>query len=201
MSTSLRIAVADDEPLIRQYFAETLADLGHQVVAAAANGRELVEACRQHQPDLVVTDIKMPEMDGIDAALEITRERTVPVILVSAFHDDDLLARAGGSRIMAYLVKPIERADLVTAIAVARQRFAELQGLENESARLRQSLEDRKLIERAKGILMDQTGLKEQAAHRRMQRMATDRNLKLVDVARTILAAAPALDLFKKEKP
>jgi response regulator NasT len=198
MADSLRIAVADDEPLIRQYFAETLADLGHDVVAAVANGRQLVEACRQHPVDLIVTDIKMPEMDGIDAALEINQERTVPVILVSAFHDEDLLERAVSSRIMAYLVKPIERADLVAAIAVARKRFAELHGLEQETQRLRQSLEDRKLIERAKGILMDQTGMKEPDAHRRMQRLATDRNMKLIDIARTILSAAPALELFKK---
>jgi len=193
MSRALRIVVADDEALIRQYFQEILPDLGHEVVAAATNGRELVAHCRQHAPDLVISDIKMPEMDGIEAAREISRERDVPIILVSAFHDPELIERAKSSHVMAYLVKPIERADIETAIAIARRRFEELQAVKQDAADLRQALEDRKLIERAKGILMAKAGLSEPDAFRRLQKVASDKNRKLADIARMIVTAEEAL--------
>ncbi|MFV2068838.1 MAG: ANTAR domain-containing response regulator, partial [Pirellulales bacterium] len=111
MNRSLRIAVADDEADMRDYFQDILPDLGHQVVAVAGNGRELVQQCQMHEVDLVITDIKMPEMDGIDAAREIARAKSLPFILVSAYHDPDLIERAGAPHVMAYLVKPIEQAD------------------------------------------------------------------------------------------
>src|SRR5262249_55034988 len=110
MTQALRIVVADDEPDMREYFQKSLARLGHRVVAVAENGRELVEKCRQERPDLVITDIKMPELDGIDAATAIYRERPVPVILVSAYHDSQLLERAEADHILGYLVKPIKQA-------------------------------------------------------------------------------------------
>jgi two-component system, response regulator PdtaR len=122
--TALRIAVADDEPDVREYFQKGLRRLGHDVVGAAANGRELVELCRATRPDLVITDVTMPEMDGIDAAAAIVRERPVPVILVSAFHDPELIARAGAGPILGYLVKPIKQAELGPAITAAVERFA-----------------------------------------------------------------------------
>jgi two-component system, response regulator PdtaR len=200
MSTSLRIAIADDEPLIRRYFVDILPDMGHTVVASAENGRELVEKCRATKPDLVISDVRMPQLDGIDAAIEISQELAVPIILVSGYHDPDLIERAEATRVMAYLVKPIERADLETAIAIARKRFSQIESLSNETAELRRRLEERKLIEQAKGVLMEKAGLSEAEAHRRLQKTACDSNRKLVDIAKMILTAEPALGLFKPEQ-
>jgi two-component system, response regulator PdtaR len=135
MSTSLRIAVADDEEDMRDYFRKCLKRLGHQVVAVAQSGRELVELCRAVRPDLVITDIKMPELDGIDAAVAIYRERPVPVILVSAYHDAALSERAEADHVLGYLVKPIKQADLETVVALARRRFEQFEALRQEAAR------------------------------------------------------------------
>jgi AmiR/NasT family two-component response regulator len=189
MNRSLRIAVADDEPRMRDYFQKILPRLGHQVVAAAKTGWELVEHCRALNPELVITDINMPELDGIDAAMEIYREQAIPVILVSAFHDAKLIQRAEGDHILAYLIKPIKQADLEPAIAIAMRRFEQFQALSREAASLRQALEDRKVIERAKGIFMKKTGLDEQEAFRRLQKLASEKNRKLVDIAQMILTA------------
>ncbi|MEX2187624.1 MAG: response regulator [Pirellulales bacterium] len=197
MASGLKIAVADDEPLIRRFFEDVLPDMGHTVVGAAENGRQLVELCRRTPPDLVIADIKMPEMDGIEAAIEIMRERAVPVLLVSAFHDDDLSARAEASQVMGYLVKPVDRAQLELAIRLARSRFEKIESLERETVRLRQALEDRKLIEKAKGVLMRTANLAEDAAMRKMQKMASDSNRKLTAVAQMIVDAGPTLDLLR----
>jgi response regulator NasT len=134
MNQPLRIAVADDEPDMREYLQKLLPRLGHQVVAVAANGRQLVEQCHATQPDLVISDIKMPDMDGIDAAVQIYRERPVPVILVSAYHDAALIERAEADHILGYLVKPIKPADLEPAIALAMRRFEQWQELRRQAA-------------------------------------------------------------------
>ncbi|HKB41179.1 MAG TPA: response regulator [Gemmataceae bacterium] len=189
MTQPLRIAVADDEPDMRDYFKKILPRLGHQVVAAAETGRELVERCLALHPDLIITDIKMPEMDGIDAAAVLYKEWPIPVILVSAHHDAELIRRAESDHIMGYLVKPIKQADLEPVIALALCRFEQFQSLRQEAADLRQALEDRKIIERAKGILLRQGALDEQDTFRQLQRLASDRNLKLVEVARMIVTA------------
>jgi AmiR/NasT family two-component response regulator len=136
MSQCLRISVADDEQDMRDFFERMLPLLGHQVVSVAETGRELVEHCRELKPDLVITDIKMPDMDGIEASTLICVECPTPVILVSAYHDSELIERAEADHVLAYLVKPIGRADLQPAIAVATRRFAELQALRKESADL-----------------------------------------------------------------
>jgi response regulator NasT len=192
MSEPLRIAVADDEPDMRDYFAKILPRLGHCVVAVAATGTELVNECRQHQLDLVITDIRMPDMDGIDAAIRLYQERAVPVILVSAYHDAELIKRAESDHIMGYLVKPIKQADLAPAIALAMRRFEQFEQLRKEATDLRQALEDRKVIERAKGILMKRASLDEATAFRRLQKTASDRNLKLAEVSRIIVTAEEA---------
>jgi response regulator NasT len=192
MNQPLRIAVADDEPDMRDYFAKILPRLGHQVVALARDGRELVEQCRAVRPDLVITDIKMPEMDGIDAAIALYKDTPLPVVLVSAYHDADLIQRAEADHIMGYLVKPIKQADLGPVIALAMRRFEQFQELRKEASDLRQALEDRKLIERAKGILMKKAGLDEASAFRRLQKLASDKNLKLAEVARILLTAEEA---------
>jgi response regulator NasT len=194
MNASLKIAVADDEPRMREYYREALARMGHQVAVAASNGRELVEGCRESRPDLILSDIKMPDLDGIDAALEIARGEPVPIILVSAYHDDDLLKRAGGGQVFGFLVKPIKQDDLKAAIAIAMRRFAEFRSLRTEAGELRQALEDRKVIERAKGVLMKKAGLDEEEAFRRLRRIARDGNQKLVEVARMILKAEAAFE-------
>jgi response regulator NasT len=198
MSQSLRIAIADDEADMRDYFRSILPHLGHKVVAAATNGRELVEQCRALHPDLVITDIKMPDMDGIEAAVQIYREAPVPVILVSAYHDPALIARAEADHILGYLVKPIKQPDLEPVIALAMRRFEQFQALRQEASDLRQALEDRKIIERAKGILMKKARLDEQDAFRRLQKLASDKNLKLVEIARIILTAEEALQPAEK---
>jgi response regulator NasT len=192
MNRALRIAVADDEPDMRDYFRKILPRLGHQVVVVAETGRELLEQSRQVKPDLVVTDIKMPDMDGIDAAIEIYKEMPIPVILVSAYHDPQLIARAEADHILGYLVKPIKQSDLEPTIALAMRRFEQFQELRKEAADLRQALEDRKLIERAKGLLMKKVGLDEQDAFRRLQKLAMDGNRRMVEVAQMILTAEEA---------
>jgi len=192
MSRALRIAVADDEVDMRDYFRKILPLLGHEVVAAAENGRQLVEQCRALRPDLVITDIKMPDMDGIDAAAQIYRDGPIPVILVSAYHDAEFIRRAEADHILAYLVKPIKQADLEPAIGLAIRRFEQFQALRKEAADLKQALEDRKVIERAKGILMKKANLGEHDAFRRLQKLASDKNRKLVEIAHMILTAEEA---------
>jgi response regulator NasT len=194
MNQGLRIAVADDEPDMRDYFQKMLPRLGHRVVAVARTGRELVELCRAHQPDLVITDIKMPELDGIDAAVQLYRERPVPVILVSAFHDTRLVGRAEADHVMGYLVKPIKQADLEPVIALALRRFEQLQALLQESADLRQALADVKVVDKARGILMARDGLDERDAFHRLQERAHSQNCKLVDMAQTVVAAEEVPD-------
>jgi len=195
MTQSLRIAIADDEPDMREYFQKILPTLGHTVVSAAATGKELVQHCGKHLPDLVISDIKMPDMDGIDAAVEIYQQHAVPVILVSAYHDASLIERAESDHILAYLVKPIKQADLEPAIGLAMRRFAQFQSLRKEATDLRQALADRKIIERAKGVLMKRASLDEQDAFRRLQKLASEKNRKLVDIASMIVTADEALDL------
>jgi len=195
MNRSLRIAVADDETDMQEYYRTILPALGHVVVAVAETGRELVEKGRDQHPDLVITDIKMPDMDGIEAAMQIFRDGPIPVILVSAYHDADFIRRAEADHILAYLVKPIKQADLETAIAIVARRFEQFQSLRKETADLKQALEDRKLIERAKGLLMKKTELDEADAFRRLQKLASDQNRKLVEVARMLLTAE---DAFQK---
>ena len=193
MNRSLRIVIADDEADLRDYLLETLSVLGHEVVGVAATGRELVEQARATQPDLVITDIKMPEIDGIDAADEICQDGPIPIIIVSAYHDRELVSRAGESHVLAYLVKPIGQQDLETAISIVMRRFEQFQDLRREAADLRQAMADRKIIERAKGILMQRAGLSEEAAYRRLNKTARDGNQKLRDVAQSILTAEELL--------
>jgi AmiR/NasT family two-component response regulator len=193
MSQSLRIAIADDEPDMRDYFQKSLHRLGHKVVAVAENGRQLVEQCRAVRPDLVITDIKMPDMDGIDAAVQIYKDRPVPVILVSAYHDAALLERAEADHILGYLVKPITQANLEPVIALSMRRFSQFEALRREATDLRQALEDRKVIEKAKGVLMKKVGLEEQDAFRRLQKLASEKSRKLVEIANMILVAEEAM--------
>jgi two-component system, response regulator PdtaR len=194
MSRALKIVVADDELDMRDYFQQILPLLGHQVMGVARTGRELVDLCVAAHPDLVITDIKMPDMDGIDAAAQIYHQAPIPVILVSAYHDPEFIRRAEADHIMAYLVKPIKQADLEPAIGIAMHRFEQFQLLRKETTDLKQALEDRKVIEKAKGILMKKAGLDEPAAFRRLQKLASDKNRKMIEIAQTILTAEEAFE-------
>jgi response regulator NasT len=185
----LRIAVADDERDMRQFFQEVLTHLGHQVVAVAETGRELIERCRAAPPDLVITDIRMPDMDGIEAAVAVNREHPVPVIVVSAHSDAELLKRANTGGVMTYLIKPVKPVDLQAAITLAVARFEELRKASREAADLRQALEDRKLIERAKGIVTRRLRVDEAEAFRKLQKLASVRNRRLAEVSQGVLDA------------
>ena len=193
MTNELRIVVADDEPEMRDFFEKALPRFGHQVVAVAENGVQLVEHCRQLRPDLVITDIKMPELDGIEASGQICKERPVPVILVSAYHDPELIARAEADHVLAYLVKPIGIADLQPAISIAVRRFKGLRILQYECKNLQQALADRKVIERAKGVLMKLAGIDENETFKRLQDLASEKNQKLIDAAQSVLAIEKAV--------
>lgn len=192
MTQPLRIAVADDEPLMRRWYENTLTKLGHQVVVSASDGEEVVQQCRRERPDLLISDIEMPNMDGLAAADKIREDVPIPIILVSAHHDPEFVDRALQSHVLAYLVKPIKQPDLETAITLVMRRFQEFRVLEQQADSLTKTLEDRKLIERAKGILMQRVGLDEPAAFKRLQKISQDKNQKLVDAARTIIDAEQA---------
>jgi response regulator NasT len=189
MTAALRIAVAEDDRDTREYLREALTRLGHEVVAVAENGQQLIDRCRERRPDLILTDIKMPDGDGIEAAAQINRDRAVPVILVSAHHEENILTRLGSDHLMGYLVKPITEAHLKTAIVVAMLRYQHFTALTREAADLRQALEDRKVIERAKGILMRRLGVDEEEAFRRLRNLASNQNIRMVDIGRRVLTA------------
>jgi response regulator NasT len=182
----LRVALAEDERNTREYLQGIFTRMGHKAVAVGT-GRQLVELCRASPPDLVITDIRMPDMDGLEAAAEINAERATPVIVVSAHHDPALLERAGAAPVVAYLVKPVDPCDVEAAVAVALARFRQYQEVRQEADDLRQALEDRRLVERAKGILMKRLRLDEEEAYRRLRRYASDRNLKLAAASRTVI--------------
>ena len=184
----LRIAAADDEPNMREYLEQLLPRLGHQAVVVSG-GRQLIELCRASAPDLVLADVRMSDGDGLEAAAEINREREVPVILISGHHDAELRARASVPYVVGYLIKPIKQADLETAIDMAMARFGGLQALRRETAELRQSLEDRKVIERAKGVLMRRLRVDEGGAYLRLRKLSSHQNRRLIEVARETLTA------------
>ncbi|MBY0229294.1 MAG: response regulator [Gemmataceae bacterium] len=186
---TLRVAVADDERDVRQYFQEMLPALGHEVAVVASTGRELVDLCRSAKPDLVVTDVRMPDMDGIEAAAEVNRAGPIPVILVTGHPEPEALARAGADYVMAFLSKPAKPVDLQAAISLAMLRFGHFQALKQEAADLRQALDDRKLIERAKGVLMRRFGVDEEEAFRRLRSGASRSNQKLAEASRRLLEA------------
>jgi AmiR/NasT family two-component response regulator len=185
----LRILIADDEPLIRLDLKNMLESLGYEVIAEAGDGVSAVEAARTLKPDVAVLDIKMPRMDGIDAANILNSEKIAPVVLLTAYSDMDLINRAKEAGVFAYLVKPFRESDLRPAIEVAISRYKEFLALEEEVSELEDKLETRKLIERAKGILMDQYGLKEQEAFRRIQVQSMNTRKSMKEIAEAIIIA------------
>ena len=185
--TARRVLVAEDEALIRLDLIEMLSEEGYVVVGEAADGQQAVEQAEVLRPDLVIMDVKMPKMDGIDAASIIADRRIAPVVILTAFSQRDLVERARDAGAMAYLVKPFGRRDLVPAVELAVSRFRELVALESEIAGLTDRLETRKAVERAKGLLMARHGLTEPEAFRWIQRSAMDRRTTMKAVAQAIL--------------
>jgi response regulator NasT len=186
---ALRILVADDESIRLLSLRKQLAGLGHHVVAEASTGYEAVTLAASALPDLAILDIKMPVMDGIEAAEKITQARPIPIILLTAYDEAQLVERAAQANISAYLMKPVAEEDLLPAITLALARFRQFQALRQEVADLREALEARKIIERAKGILMRRLNLTEEEAFRRLQRQSQDSNRKLAQVAEAIVVA------------
>jgi response regulator NasT len=195
MSRALRVVVADDTATMQHFYETLLPKLGHEVVAVAATGAELVEKCDELKPDLVITDIKMPDMDGLEAAAMIYEKQPVPIIVVSSYHEDELIQRAAAEHVLAYLLKPLDVNTLAAQISIVMRRFEEFTILRMEANHYRQSLQDRKLIERAKGILMRTSKIEEHEAFRRMQKAASRSNKKLVEIAQTIIDADAALSI------
>ncbi|UZJ23466.1 response regulator [Rhodococcus antarcticus] len=182
-----RVLVAEDEALIRLDLVEMLREEGYDVVAEARDGQEAVELTTEHRPDMVIMDVKMPRRDGIDAAQEIAAKRLAPVVILTAFSQRELVERARDAGAMAYLVKPFSKADLVPAIELAASRFAEMVALEGEVADLSDRLETRKVVERAKGALMESQSLSEPEAFRWIQRAAMDRRTTMKAVSQAVL--------------
>ena len=189
--TRLRIVVAEDEAIIRLDLAEMLVESGHEVVGQASNGEQAVDLTREHRPDLVIMDVKMPVLDGISAAETIGKERIAPVIMLTAFSQKELVERARDAGVMAYLVKPFTRDDLGPAIDIARSRWTELTALEREVSDLGERLETRKAVDRAKGVLMHQLKLSEAEAFRWIQKTAMDRRLGMREVAEAVITGLP----------
>lgn len=187
---ALKIVIADNESVIRMDVCEMLEEAGHEVVGEAVNGIKAVELARKLKPDLCILDIKMPEMDGITAAKLITEEKIAPVLLLTAFSQSDMVKRATDAGVLAYLVKPVQESNLFPAMEVAISRYQEMQQLEDELFKVKDTLAMRKTLDRAKGILMDAHGLTESEAFRRIQQYSMAKRKTIKEVAEAIIRAA-----------
>ena len=186
--TRRRIIIAEDEPLARLDLGQMLENLGHEVVGQAGDGQTAVELARELRPDLVIMDIKMPgDIDGIGAASLLADEKVAPVLLMSAYNDPEYIERAREAGVMAYLVKPYNENQLTPAIEVALARFGEFSQLQKELGSTKDALLTRKIVERAKGVLMDTAGLKESEAFHRIQRLSMNSRKSMREVAEAIL--------------
>ena len=191
-NTPVRILVAEDEALIRMDLVEMLEEAGYVVVAQATNGEEAIALATEHQPDLAILDVKMPVLDGISAAEKIIS--IAPVLMLTAFSQRELVDRARDAGVMAYVVKPFTIGDLIPAIEIAISRHTQMRSLAEEVADLHERLETRKVIDRAKGILMKALNLSEPEAFSWIQRAAMDRRLTMKEVAQAVISPEAALD-------
>jgi AmiR/NasT family two-component response regulator len=187
LAGSRRVVIAEDEALIRLDLKEMLEEEGFTVVGEAADGEQAVALAEAHRPDLVVVDVKMPRLDGISAAEQIAAARIAPVVVLTAFSQRELVDRARDAGAMAYLVKPFGKADLLPALEMAMARYDEVTTLEAEVQDLRERLETRKLVDRAKGLLQTHRGLDEAAAYRALQRTAMDGRTTMRETAELII--------------
>jgi len=185
-----RILIADDESLILMDLREMLTTLGYLIVGEASDGQSAVNMARELKPDLVIMDVMMPALDGIEAAKLLTAERIAPVLLLTAYSQTDLVERAKEAGVVGYLVKPFRESNLAPAIEVTMARFEEFETLRKEVDDLKETLETRKLVDRAKGILMSTQGLNEQDAFRRIQKMSMNTRRPMKDIAEAIVLAS-----------
>lgn len=185
----MRVLIAEDEALIRMDLREMLTEEGHDVVGEARDGAEAIELARSLRPEIVFMDVKMPGMDGITAAGVVTSERIAPVVMVTAFSQTRYVEDATAAGAMGYLVKPFAKKDILPAIQIATSRFAEARALEQEIADLGQRLEARKVVDRAKGMLIEK-GMTEAEAFRRLQKLAMDKRTSLREIAEAVITAA-----------
>ena len=190
MANQLRLVIADDESIIRMNLRETLVGLGYLVVGDAGDGVSAIHLARELRPDLVIMDIKMPKLDGIAAAKVLTEEKIAPVLLLTAYSDRELVERARDAGVVNYIVKPFREAELLPAIEIALARFAEFHSMATELGDLKDTMETRKLVERAKGVLMDTQGLKEQDAFRKIQQLSMNTRKSMREIAQAILLTA-----------
>ncbi len=189
MLKKLRILLADDEAILRLDLREMLTEAGHEIAGEAANGEEAVNLARSLKPDFIIMDVKMPGMDGIAAAEIIAAENIAPVLLLTAYSQQDIVDKAKDAGVIGYLVKPVREEQLFPAMEIAVSRFAEIQTLNKEVGNLKESLETRKLLDRAKGILMTVHGMTEQEAYRKMQQFSMSKRITLKELAEKIIAA------------
>jgi response regulator NasT len=182
-----RIVIADDESIIRMDLKEMLGSLGYLIVGEAGDGQSAVNLAREMKPDLVIMDIKMPGLDGIGAARMLTEEKIAPVLFLTAFSQKELVEGAKEAGVVAYLVKPFRESELVPAIEVALARFSEFRLLQQQVGDLKDTLETRKLVDRAKGLLMDTQGLTEAEAFRKIQKMSMNTRKSMREIAEAIL--------------
>lgn len=187
-----RVIIADDESVIRADLREMLTNLNYLVVGDVGDGRSAVNLARELKPDVVIMDIKMPDMDGIEAAKAMTQEKIAPVLLLTAYAQRDLVDRAKEAGVVGYLVKPFREQEIVPAIEIALARFSEFRELEKEVGDLNETLETRKVVDRAKGILMDSQGLTEQEAFRKIQKMSMNTRKPMKEIAQAIVLAQDA---------
>ena len=189
MKNPLNIVLADNESIIRMDLREMLEEQGHIIVGEAHDGKQALELTRKYRPDLVMMDIKMPNMDGITAAKAIADEGISPVILLTAFSDSEIVNRAKDAGVLAYLVKPVREESISPAIEIALSRWQEMKELERELEEAKGSLEFRKTLDRAKGILMDAHNISESEAYRRLQRYSMMKRKTIKEVAEAIVRA------------
>jgi len=184
---SMKIVLVEDDSVVRQFLKDTVEQLGHTVAGEASTGADMVRTVLAVEPDVVLFDIHLPGMSGLDALRQIYQERVVAAVAITADRDADLLKRALEEHVLAYLVKPVEAHQIGPALLVAQARFGEWRGLQEENANLRQTLQNRKIIERAKGVLMKRHRWSEAEAFRRLQRAAMNRRTTMVDLAQNVL--------------
>jgi len=187
-----RIIIADDESIVRADLKEMLNNLGYLVVGDVGDGQSAVNLARELKPDVVLMDVRMPNLDGIEAAKILTEEQIAPVVLLTAYGQKELVDRAKEAGVVGYLVKPFRETDLLPAIEVALSRFKEFQAVRQEVEDLQNALETRKLVERAKGILMDSQGIEENEAFRKIQKMSMNTRKPMKEVAEAIILAHEA---------
>ncbi len=190
---AIRILIAEDNDLVSLTLEEQLKGLGYEVVGIARSGTEAIHLANRLHPDLIIMDIRMPEMDGTEAASRIRDQNPIPIIMLTAYVDKDTVRKAEAAGALAYLVKPVNENELPPAINVALARFKEIQSLRTEVGELQDSLEARKLVERAKGILMQRLGLSERDAYERLRQRARDKRAKMRDIAQAIIEAEELL--------